>query len=123
MDRLGSNAWFGSMNLAMQKHFFIPLLIPHSGQKKWIEASLTVDRDLDEPLLVRGITGVLRDVTERINVHNSLIESEERLRLAVEAGKMAIWEVDLETGSCYQYPRVESSLWFSPGCQTHDERT
>ena len=78
--------------------FLYPITIPLSGQKKWIEASLTVDRDLDEPLLVRGITGVLRDVTERIKVHNSLIESEERLRLAVEAGKMAIWEVDLQTG-------------------------
>jgi two-component sensor histidine kinase len=28
----------------------------------------------------------------------TLLESEERLRFAVEAGKMAIWEVDLDTG-------------------------
>ena len=88
----------GKHELGNAETFLYPILIPHSGQKKWIEASLTVDRDLDEPRLVRGITGVLRDVTDRIKVHNSLIESEERLRLAVEAGKMAIWEVDLQTG-------------------------
>lgn len=100
--------------LGSAESFLYPITLASGAPNKWIEARLTVDRDSKEPLLVRGITGVLRDVTERINVHNSLIESEERLRLAVEAGKMAIWEVDLETGNVTNTRELNILFGFPP---------
>lgn len=42
----------------------------------------------------------------------ALLESEERLRFAVEAGKMAIWEIDLETGSVTITPELNEMFGF-----------
>ena len=113
--------WINWLERVVLKHefgsaetFLYPITLASSGSRKWIETRLTVDRDLKDPFLVKGITGVLRDVTERINVHNSLIESEERLRLAVEAGKMAIWEVDLETGNVTNTRELNVLFGFPP---------
>ncbi|MGE0238803.1 MAG: HWE histidine kinase domain-containing protein [Parvibaculaceae bacterium] len=44
----------------------------------------------------------------------ALLESEERLRFAVEAGQMAIWEVDLETGAVTHTPELNALFGFPP---------
>jgi PAS domain S-box-containing protein len=47
----------------------------------------------DEPCLIL----ILRDITERKRTGEALHESEERLRLALEAGRMGVWEWDTRT--------------------------
>jgi two-component sensor histidine kinase len=42
----------------------------------------------------------------------AFLESEERLRFAVEAGRMAIWEVDLETGVVTPNPELNAMFGF-----------
>ena len=44
-----------------------------------------------------GFTAVEIDITERRRMEEALRESEERLRLALGAGQMGAWDVDVET--------------------------
>lgn len=47
-----------------------------------------------------GVLGTWEDVTERREAERALRESEERLRLALDAGGMGVWEIDEATGVC-----------------------
>jgi PAS domain S-box-containing protein len=47
-----------------------------------------------------GITGVGMEVTERHRIERALRESEERLRVTVEAAGVGTWTVNLGTGEC-----------------------
>ncbi len=44
------------------------------------------------------IYGVIKDITEQNKIKKKLIDAEERLRFAVEAGNYGIWDLDLNTG-------------------------
>jgi PAS domain S-box-containing protein len=67
-----------------------------NGQVRWVLAH-------GEPVFDRGVPpkalryiGTLQDITEQQQSEHELAESEARLRLAVEAGRMAVWELDLD---------------------------
>ncbi|QYO62996.1 PAS domain S-box protein [Leptolyngbya sp. 7M] len=47
---------------------------------------------LDEQGNVRGVLGAFVDITQRVAIETALRENEERLKLAVEAGRMVAWE-------------------------------
>jgi PAS domain S-box-containing protein len=47
---------------------------------------------LDDQGNVRGVLGAFVDITQRVAIETALQESEERLKLAVEAGRMVVWE-------------------------------
>lgn len=62
---------------------------------KWIRASgRAVTSAAGEVIRFDGVT---IDVTERVRVQEELRVGEERLRLAVETGRLGVWEVDLST--------------------------
>jgi len=65
------------------------------GRLRWIEGSsrIIVDRS---GVPVRRL-GTFRDVTARKEGEQALAESEKRLRLALQAGRMFAWDRDLET--------------------------
>ncbi|MBD0335305.1 MAG: PAS domain-containing protein, partial [Cyanobacteria bacterium Co-bin13] len=51
----------------------------------------------DEQGHIIGLIGVSTDISDRKQVENALRQSEERLRLALDAGHMGAWEWNLET--------------------------
>lgn len=57
--------------------------------------------------------GSIRDVTERELTRQALAISEERLRLAVDAAQMAVWDMDLETGVVAHSPDLNRMLGFT----------
>src|SRR5262245_43251657 len=78
--------------------------IPALNEKQW-EANLTVDhpraRDWrpDETQLMRDITARLWPAFKRARAVEALREVEESLRLALEAGRMGVWEWDTRTNA------------------------
>jgi PAS domain S-box-containing protein len=65
-----------------------------SGRARWIEASLYPVRDDHGTIL--EVELLLNDVTDRIQAQRELAASEERLRLATEAGRIGTWAWDFE---------------------------
>lgn len=70
-----------------------------SGDWAWIDLHGVPLRNPDGS--VREWVGTLTDVTERKELEKALKDSEERLRLALDAGRMGTWEVDRATGMGY----------------------
>lgn len=56
--------------------------------------------------------GTLQDVTARRELERAKDDSQMRLKLAVDAGRMAIWEVDLSTGSILHSAELNRLLGF-----------
>lgn len=79
------------------------------GQAYDIEYRFTVDggerwlHERSEPEFnfageIIGAFGVIQDITDRRAIETSRAASEERLRLALDAAGMAVWDLDLRTG-------------------------
>jgi PAS domain S-box-containing protein len=66
------------------------------GSRFWANTVITALRDRDGRLA--GFSRVTRDRTAEREAEEQLRASEERLRLAVEAGGMGVWDVDMATG-------------------------
>ena len=58
--------------------------------------------------------GTLQDVTERWRLEEQRAASEARLRLAVDAGRMAVWDADLTRDSVTGSPELNRLLGFPP---------
>ena len=72
------------------------VLLPNGdmGWQQWIDHAI-----LDASGKVVEFQAVGRDITERKQMEEELRESEERLRLALEAGRMGVWEWDTRTNA------------------------
>src|SRR5215831_12416084 len=60
------------------------------------------------------MTGKITDITEHKRVEQELIEANERLRLAMEAGSAGGWEFDLRTGRNLWFGTAHSQLGMTP---------
>lgn len=65
-----------------------------------------------------GFTAVKVDITDRRRMEEALRESEERLRLALAAGQMGAWDVDLATDATRWDPKEFSLLGLREGTVT-----
>ena len=74
------------------------------GQKLHIQAQVSLlKNDRGE---TSGILGVMRNVTEQRKAEEQLRQSEQRLDLALQAGDLVPWEIDLTTMEVIETPRL-----------------
>ena len=66
-----------------------------NGSRRWVTARGEAQRDTDGR--ISGLRGTVQDITERKQAQQALSDSEERLRLAAEAGHMFAYTWDAAT--------------------------
>jgi PAS domain S-box-containing protein len=95
-------------------------LIRKDGSVVCVEAKAIFLRDPNGKAI--GILAVARDVTERIRTEKALRESEERLKLATEAGHLGLWDCNVITEELIFDGRYAQQLGFEreelPPCVT-----
>ncbi len=62
-----------------------------------------------------GAFGVIQDITDRKMIEQDLRSSEERLRLALDAAGMAVWDFDIRTGQDVWNDQCYRMLGYEPG--------
>ncbi len=85
--------------LRERNEFRYRLIRADTGEVRWVkaygEAQFAV---LGDGLRAVTFVGSLQDITEEMRREDAHAQQADRLRLAIEAGQMAVWEVDAETG-------------------------
>ncbi len=80
------------------------------GSVVWVSNTVTLIRDgMGQP---QTITSVSLDLTARREAETALRQSESRLRVALDAGRMAVWESDTRTNSLSSPPELNRLLGF-----------
>ncbi len=76
----------------------------------------------DDQGRVVSIEGVAHDITEKLITEQALQENEERLRLALKAGSLGIYDLDIETGAAIVSPEYVLMLGYDPAefCESID---
>jgi two-component sensor histidine kinase/PAS domain-containing protein len=82
-----------------------------AGGQRWISARGRVISSGGE----RRLVCALIDVTEQIKTQKALERERERLRLALEAGAMAVWEFHPDTDVSIIDARYAATMGFAPG--------
>ncbi len=82
--------------LAAHSEYEVGFRVLHaSGETRFVRGHAAPLRDATGAVV--GAVGTMKDLTPRCRATEALAESEARLRLALSAGRMAVWEFDLQT--------------------------
>ena len=88
------------------------LLIARDGTERPIADSAAPIRDENGSVI--GVVLVFRDQTEERTAQGVLIESEERLRLALAAANQGLYDLNVQTGECIVSPEYARMLGYDP---------
>ncbi|WP_372622424.1 sensor histidine kinase [Falsiroseomonas sp.] len=86
------------------------------GEVRWIYARAEIERDADGRAL--RMVGAHLDVTALKSAEDAMRDSEERLRLALEAARLGAWQVDMADGRVVRTPRSLEIFGFLPEEET-----
>lgn len=90
-------------------------IITPAGEERWVLArGRAVFHERDGRMVATRYVGTLQDITARKRAEEGLAASEARLRLAVEAGRMAVWQIDAATGAIAHSPELNRMLGLPP---------
>jgi PAS domain S-box-containing protein len=89
-------------------------IVRSDGTIRWVLAhgeAVFAERD-GETRAIRYV-GTLQDITDRVRLEEADERSKARLALAIDAGRMAVWEVDLVTDEITGSPELNRLLGFA----------
>lgn len=96
-----------------QEPYRYRILRADSGELRWVLAHGKAIFSSEEPnATALHYIGTIQDITQQRNAEQALIESEARLRYAIEAGKMAVWEIDLDRNTITPSPKLNQLCGF-----------
>ena len=100
--------------VALQKDGFVSDFVVQLKRKDgsigWASVNTQLYKGQDGNIL--GVDGVVRDVTEQKTAQNLLLQSEQRLQLALEGADLGMWDWNLQTNELYFSPRYLSMLGY-----------
>lgn len=90
-------------------------IVRADGQVRWILAQgEALFEQVDGGVKAVSYIGTFQDVTEQTENERRIKDSEERLRLALESGGIAVWELNLATGSVAHSAELNRLYGFPP---------
>lgn len=91
---------------------------PSDGEMRWVSVhGQVVFARRPEGIRATRYIGTLQDITERHRAEAAIRASETRLRLALDAGRMAVWAYDLATQAIESSPELNRILGFPADAQ------
>lgn len=94
-------------DIRAKEEFRYRLIRADTGVVRWVAAYGEAQfAEIDGVIRAVTFVGSIQDITEVKEREDAIAESAGRLRLAIDAGKMAVWEVDLETQEVVGSPEL-----------------
>jgi len=73
-----------------------------TGQERWVDSYAVAFETSDDTGAVQpAVLSVTSDISERVRAQHALHDAEERMRFALEASRLGVWETNLKTGVSY----------------------
>jgi PAS domain S-box-containing protein len=89
---------------------------PSDGQTRWVRAhgGAVFETGVDGSERAIRYIGTIQDITDQKLAEQAVRDSEARLRVALEAGRMAVWDYDVATETVAPSPELNAALGFPP---------
>jgi PAS domain S-box-containing protein len=100
----------GTSGMEIERYYRKP-----DGSAIWVSSRVSTLRDFGAGNRLIGYMDVCRDITERKRAEQALVLSRERYALATTAGRVGVWDWNLETGEYYIDPNLKALLGYGDG--------